>query len=210
MWIFSVLYDVPDIETVLDEAVKDREANPFPERNDKLDRLIDSEYGTVDLAGQPYYVSETLHGVDPFSYQNVATELREKTSSSIESISEEMIDKLRAKYGLWLRPDIESVRFEHYEGHAFLVTEGENKDGLPCTTTMKTDFFSGPYDGFLFPPSVNAQINADRFVQELAPHDITMTIELFTEEACELISSAHDNGTLDGLKPTFPAEKDEE
>lgn len=77
LWVFSVLYDMPDIETVLDEAVKDKEANPFPERDDKLDRLIDSEYGTVDLAGQPYYVSETLHAIDPFSYQDVANELCE-------------------------------------------------------------------------------------------------------------------------------------
>lgn len=210
LWVFSVLYDVPDIETVLDEAIKDKEANPFPERDDKLDRLIDSEYGTVDLAGQPYYVSEILHAVDPFSYQNIATELGGKTKLYPDSTSEEMINKLRAKYGPWLRPKLESAKFGHYNGRVYLVTEGENNEGIPSTFSMETDHYGGPYDGLLFPPSVDAQINADRFIRELGPYDITMTTDLFTEEACKLISEAHENGKLADLKPTFSSKEDKE
>ena len=56
---------------------------------------------------------------------------------------------------------------------------------------------------------MDAQINADRFIKELGPYDMIMTTKLFTVEACKLIDSAHNNDTLDDLKPIFAPEKDQ-
>ena len=165
LWVFSVLYDVSDIETVLDEAVKDKDGGSMPERNEKFDKYIDSEYGTIELAGEPYYVSEVLCKVDPFAYQNVATEIKQRRSPSQDSTSEEMLGKLRKKYGSWIRPDLESVRFKHFGESVCLVTEGDNDEGLPCETTYYAEVYSGPYDGFLFPLFQSIRVNSFIFIK---------------------------------------------
>lgn len=73
LWIFSVLYDVPDIEEVIENHITD--ADDHPKRNERHDRLIDQQFGVIEIAGQKYYTSEALHAVDPFAYGDVAAEL---------------------------------------------------------------------------------------------------------------------------------------
>lgn len=209
LWIFSILYDAPDIETVLDEAVKGKEAKSLPERDKKLDRLIDSRHGVVEIAGEPYYTSEAIHKIDPFSYQNIATEIQAGIEAQAESESEEMLEKLREKYGLWLCPELVSVYFVHHDGAAELAIVSDT-DGGSNTYFMPTDMIIGPYNDLLFPPYVPAQENADRFINECDPYSIIMITGLFTEEASKVISEAHEKGTLEQLEPPFPpAESDE-
>lgn len=78
LWVFSVLFDVLDIEQVLDAHIAQRqlEAGIKPERDAELDRLIDAEHGVIELAGRPYYVSEMLFAVDPAAYRDVGAELQ--------------------------------------------------------------------------------------------------------------------------------------
>ena len=73
LWIFSILYDVPDIEEVIENHITD--ADDHPKRNDRHDKLIDEQFGVIEIAGQKYYTSEALHAVDPFAYGDVAAEL---------------------------------------------------------------------------------------------------------------------------------------
>jgi len=73
LWIFSVLYDVPNIEEVIENHITD--ADDHPKRNDRHDKLIDQQFGVIEIAGQKYYTSEALHAVDPFAYGDVAAEL---------------------------------------------------------------------------------------------------------------------------------------
>jgi len=73
LWIFSVLYDVPDIEEVIENHITD--TDDHPKRNDKHDKLIDQQFGVIEIAGQKYYTSEALHAVDPFAYGDVAAGL---------------------------------------------------------------------------------------------------------------------------------------
>jgi hypothetical protein len=75
--IFSILFDFPDVIDLLE--IKISELDPtkeFPKRTRADDKLIDEEFGTIRIAGQTYYTSEAIYGVDPFAYGNVAANLK--------------------------------------------------------------------------------------------------------------------------------------
>lgn len=84
LWVFSVLFDVPDVESLLDQHVVSRTGDDLPQRSDEDDRLIDREYGTVDLAGKPYHVSEVLHAFDPVLYSEVAGDIKRRDAADEE------------------------------------------------------------------------------------------------------------------------------
>lgn len=73
--VFSVLFDESDTSTLLEEHVAGMSPSP-PPREDKHDRMIDNEYGMVEVCGQPEYVSEILYALDPTRYREVALELQ--------------------------------------------------------------------------------------------------------------------------------------
>jgi len=78
LWVFSVLFGVQDIEAILNDHVEQRllDEGNWRERDTELDRLIDAEHGVVDIAGRPYYTSETLFAIDPAAYREVGGELQ--------------------------------------------------------------------------------------------------------------------------------------
>lgn len=88
LWVFSTLFDVPDAATLLDQRLALRPGDDLPKRNDEDDRIIDSEYGTVDLAGKPYYVSELLHSYDAILYSELANDIRKRDAADEEMNSE--------------------------------------------------------------------------------------------------------------------------
>lgn len=90
LWVFSVLFDIPEIDQVLDEHIEQRllDSGNWREKNPALDRLIDAEYGTVDLAGRPYYTSESLFAIDPAAYREVGGELQSKDTDSEDDDAE--------------------------------------------------------------------------------------------------------------------------
>lgn len=71
LWVFSMLFDVPDPEAELDAELI-ATTPKVPVREPAVDRLIDSRYGTVTIVGQTYYTSEVLFGVDLAAYRAVA------------------------------------------------------------------------------------------------------------------------------------------
>src|SRR5437879_3130761 len=64
IWVFSVLFEVPDPERVLEEAIAATAPAELPQPDSRYDHAIDGKYGLVDIAGQPYYTSELLFGTD--------------------------------------------------------------------------------------------------------------------------------------------------
>jgi hypothetical protein len=73
--IIALLFDVPDLEKVLDEHIAERMPPLRPARTTEQDRLIDNRFGMVELCGQPMYTSEVLYAVDPERYRETAIEL---------------------------------------------------------------------------------------------------------------------------------------
>ena len=75
-WIFEVLYDVTDVETLITDEIISRSAPPLPQRTPEDDRAIDTVHGTIEIVGRNYYTSETLYGVDPVAYSELAAQIR--------------------------------------------------------------------------------------------------------------------------------------
>jgi hypothetical protein len=69
-----------------------------PGQNATVDKLIDITYGPVDIAGQPYAVSEALYGTDPKAYFDIAAAVEESRNIHGD-VSQKYID--------YVRPEIE-------------------------------------------------------------------------------------------------------
>jgi hypothetical protein len=82
--VFGVLFDVADVEALLEQHLSERSGNDLPQRTPDDDRLIDQEFGTVDLAGKPYYTSEILHAFDPVLYSEVAGDIQKRDATEHE------------------------------------------------------------------------------------------------------------------------------
>ena len=75
-WIFSVLFDVPDVEQLIESQVMQRLNQDTPPRTSEYDKLIDAKYGLCDIAGEDYYTSEALYAIDPVAYSEQGLGLR--------------------------------------------------------------------------------------------------------------------------------------
>ena len=84
IWVFSVLFDVGDVEALFEQYLSVRSGDDLPSRNDADDRLIDNEYGMVQLIGKPYYSSEVLYNFDPVLYSETAGDIRKRNKSNEE------------------------------------------------------------------------------------------------------------------------------
>lgn len=89
LWIFSILYDVEDVETVLGAAVMERTGKHTYSREKTFDIAIDAVYGILEVAEQSYYTSEVLFAVDYVAYRDLGGQLcASSDSSQSESESE--------------------------------------------------------------------------------------------------------------------------
>lgn len=87
--IFSILFDVADVENLLEIRIAELDPNKdLPKRTIEDDKLIDEEFGTIRIAGQVYYASEALYSVDPFAYGNVAANLKAGIKPSDEELED--------------------------------------------------------------------------------------------------------------------------
>lgn len=84
IWVFGVLFDVPDVEALLDAQLAIAPDNTLPARTPENDRIIDAEFGTVEIAGKIYYTSEALHACDAVLYSEVAAEIKKRDVSNAE------------------------------------------------------------------------------------------------------------------------------
>ena len=82
LWIFALLFDVPDIEQYIAQAITDTSPPASPQRDVRFDRAIDGEYGMVDVCGQTYYASELPFSVDYAAYRHEGARLCSGDESS--------------------------------------------------------------------------------------------------------------------------------
>lgn len=83
LWIFSVLYEVTDIEQRLSLEIEQR--YPGPTRSDATyDEAIDRAYDAVIVGEQIYSASEILFAVDEAAYYEVGASLCEATEGDEE------------------------------------------------------------------------------------------------------------------------------
>jgi hypothetical protein len=83
LWIFSVLYEIIDIEQRL--ALEIEQRYPGPTKSDATyDEAIDRSYDAVIVGEQIYSVSEILFAVDEAAYYEVGTSLCEATGDDEE------------------------------------------------------------------------------------------------------------------------------
>jgi hypothetical protein len=82
IWVFAVLFEIADVIGLIEQHLMARSGDDLPKRNDDDDRLIDREYGTVELAGKPHYVSEVVHRFDPVWYSELAGEIKARDAAN--------------------------------------------------------------------------------------------------------------------------------
>ena len=75
LWIFSVLFDVRDVEALLEQVLLERTPSDPPTREKRLDTAIDEQYGLISVGEQSYYASELLFNVDYAAYRALGVEL---------------------------------------------------------------------------------------------------------------------------------------
>lgn len=75
LWIFSVLFEIADIEVILGKCLAESlpPSPPVPDR--KFDVAIDREYEIVEVGEQNYYASELLFAVDYEAYRDLGSRL---------------------------------------------------------------------------------------------------------------------------------------
>ena len=86
---FSVLFEITDVDDLIEQHLAVRSGDDLPTRNDGDDRLIDGEYGTVELAGSSFYVSEVVHRFDPVMYSELAAEIKARDAADKEMSQEQ-------------------------------------------------------------------------------------------------------------------------
>jgi hypothetical protein len=80
LWTFGVLFDVPDVEPVIESEIADRAQIDVPVRTEETDKLIDEVHGVVRIAGQKYYTSDVIYALDPVLYSEMGNDLRATTT----------------------------------------------------------------------------------------------------------------------------------
>lgn len=84
LWVFGVLFEIANVESLLERHLNERSGRDLPERTDEQDRLIDQEFGTVELAGKPYHTSEVLHAFDAVLYSELAEDIKKRDAADRE------------------------------------------------------------------------------------------------------------------------------
>lgn len=187
---FAMLFNVSDVEQVLEDHLQQRllAADGRPPRDATVDYLLDTaDEPQVVILGQFYSASEALYATDPDAYGAIAAAVAE---------SRNVLNELRSKYKDCVRETIHHIGFVHYEQSVYMKTI--DADGHIDLTD--TDFIAGNDNGNLFFPNTHSpDQNADLLVQQFDPFSMINCFDLFTDEAAERISEAHQLGTLESL-----------
>ena len=110
----------------------------------------------------------------------------------------EFLQLLKNKYSEYLKPEIVEVHLIQNADEVLLniVELKMLENGLKkyTTTRINTDFITDFDDSMDEPllfldPSDEIELNVIKFVEELDPYSISVTTDLFHDEACNLIKS---------------------
>lgn len=78
LWIFRILFEVPDVEHLLEKAIAEEAPQAPPQNDPAFDRAIDSEYEMIEIGEQRFYASEVLFSVDHWGYRDLGNRLCQK------------------------------------------------------------------------------------------------------------------------------------
>ena len=90
LWIFSVLFDVSNAESVLEQALLEQTPPAVPSQERQIDMAIDEEYGIIEVCEQSYYASELLFAIDPAAYRELGGRLCESINDSTPETKDEV------------------------------------------------------------------------------------------------------------------------
>jgi len=76
-WVFSELFGIcrSALEQLVDSELRNRTGKRW-EKSREIDKLIDREFGVVEIGGGRYYASEVLFAVDPGYYTQLGQDLK--------------------------------------------------------------------------------------------------------------------------------------
>jgi len=66
-WVFATLFDIPDINTLIQAELR-KKSGFVGDRDEKIDKALDSTFGLIEIGKNLYYTSEILFAVDPNAY----------------------------------------------------------------------------------------------------------------------------------------------
>jgi hypothetical protein len=145
-----------------------------------IDKLLDTVFPSVDIAGQPYDVSEALYATDREAYLAVAASVDE---------SRNVLAELDAQFPSSVKPTLREIKFLHYDGVAYMKTV----DDKGTVELEDTAFVSGDGQGdFFFPLDNSADENAELLVRKFDPYSIINCFDLFTSEAAQKIADEYE------------------
>jgi hypothetical protein len=156
-----------------------------------IDGVLDSVYEPVDIAGQPYAVSEALYATDREAYLAVAATVEE---------SRNVLAELSTRYPACLKPELREVSFVHFGATAYLKTSDDKGQVMLEDTSFVSDV-SDDGDAPFFSPGHSPDENADLLARRFDPYSIISCFSLFTDEAAARIAQAYGAGNLDSLFP---------
>jgi len=110
--------------------------------------------------------------------------------SAEQYVAEDVTQRLREKYAMYLRSDIVAVRVVQMPGRVWLeiTTEKETAGYLVDQTIQRTDLaFIADTDEAFFRPEDDVRLNANKLVNDYDVYSIIMTTDLFHDEACQQI-----------------------
>lgn len=89
LWVYSFLFDVPDVEQLLEASLLARLNQDQPQRSEEYDQLVDDVYGPCEIAGQIYNTSDALFAIDPVAYSELGSDLvaQAREESAEESVT---------------------------------------------------------------------------------------------------------------------------
>jgi hypothetical protein len=143
-----------------------------------IDKLLDTVFPPVDIAGQPYDVSEVLYATDREAYLAVAASVDE---------SRNVLAELDAQYPSSVKPTLREVKFLHYDGVAYLKTIDDNGK-----VELEDTSFVGRNGDLFFATNNSAEANAELLVRKLDGYSIINCFDLFTSEAAQRIAEEID------------------
>src|SRR5579864_3820530 len=154
-----------------------------------IDKLLDTVFDPVMIAGEPYSVSEALYATDREAYLAFAASVEE---------SRNVLTEIAAQNPSCLKRSIREVTFVHHANVAYLKT----LDDEGTVVLEDTSFISGGADGMFFPPSNSAEKNAELLVHQFDPYSIINCFDLFTSEAAQKVAQAYEASRL--ATPALP------
>jgi hypothetical protein len=78
------IFDIDDVESLLEQHLNERSGKDLPARTSDDDRLIDEEFGIIELAGRHCYTSEVLYSFDPVLYSELAGDVKRRNAAELE------------------------------------------------------------------------------------------------------------------------------